>query len=160
MAIKTQGTQLYFIDDTNSAGCVIVGVECSTSMSGLSNPREQIETTCLESDTRQYEGGLSTPGQLTVSINFDPSLESHMRLYELWRANGPNSKFAIGLGIPVNVEPTVTSDCEFDYPTTRTFVEFEGYIADIPLEIALNSVVTSAVSIQISGPYTVFPKAV
>ena len=157
MAIKTQGTQLYFIDET-SAGCEVIAVDCATSMTGLSNPREQIEVTCLESDTRQYEGGLSTPGQLTVSINFDPAQESHMRLYELWKLNGPNSKFAIGLGQPVNVAPTVDSACEFEYPITRTFVEFEGYIADIPLEIALNSVVTTAVSIQVSGAYTIFPR--
>lgn len=158
MAVKTQGTQLYFIDDTASEGCVVMAVECATSLGGLSNPREQIETTCLESGERQYEGGLSTPGQLTVSINFDPSQESHMRLYELWRANGPNSKFAIGLGLPVDVAPTVDSSCDFGYPTNRTFIEFEGYIADIPLEIALNSVVTAAISVQISGPYTIFPK--
>lgn len=158
MAIKTQGTQLYFVDENASGGCEVVVVECATSMTGLSSPREQIETTCLESDTRQYEGGLSTPGQLTVSINFDPSLPSHLRLYELWKENGPNSKFAIGLSTPVDSAPTLDSDCDFEYPTNRTFVEFEGYVADIPLEIALNSVVTTAVSIQVSGPYTVFPK--
>ena len=36
--------------------------------------------------------------------------------------------------------------------STGVFFEFEGYVADMPLEFALNANVTSAVSIQRSGP--------
>lgn len=160
MAVKTQGTQLYILDTTGSSGCDLLTVECTTAISGLSNPREQIETTCLESDTREYVGGLSTPGQLTVTVNFDPRNESHLRLYEFWRDNADNFKAAIGFGGPVNVPPTIESGCEFDYPTNRTYIEFEGYVADVPLEAALNSVWTSAISIQISGPYVIIPATV
>lgn len=154
MAVKTQGTQLYFIDELSSDSPSIVKVECATSISGLSNPREQIETTCLESDTREYEGGLSTPGQLSVTVNFDPSNESHIKLYQLWRVNAPNSKFAIGVGEPRDSDPTVGNDGEFDFPNDRDFVIFDGYVADVPLEFALNSVVTSTISVQVSGPYS------
>lgn len=159
MSVKTQGTQLYILDTTASSGCELIVVECATAISGLSNPREQIETTCLESDTREYVGGLSTPGQLTVTVNFDPQSPSHLKLYEFWRENLDNFKAAIGLGSPRDVPPTIASGCNFEFPDTRSFVEFEGYVADVPLEIALNSVVTSAISIQISGPYTIHPAA-
>lgn len=158
MAIKTQGTQLYFIDEDITGGPQIVKVECATALSGLSNPREQIDVTCLESDTREFEGGLSTPGQLSVTVNFDPSNPSHLRLYELWKANGPNGKFAIGVGEPRDTDPTIDSAGDFSFPTTRSFIEFSGYVADVPLEFALNSVVTSTIVIQISGSYTVHPK--
>lgn len=157
-AVKTQGSQLYIIDTTGSSGCDVITVECATSLSGLSNPREQIETTCLESTAREYEAGLSTPGQLTVTVNFDPENESHIKLYEFWRDNADNFTAAIGFGGPVDVDPTVDSSCEFVYPTNRTYVEFEAYVADVPLEAALNSVWTSAIQLQISGPYTIFPK--
>lgn len=157
MAVKTQGTQLYIADPFDSSGCTLLTVECATAISGLSNPREQIETTCLESDTREYEAGLSTPGQLTVTVNFDPRNTSHMRLYEFWRQNEGNFLAAIGFGGPVDSAPTIDSDCTMNYPTDRTFIEFEGYVADVPLEAALNSVWTSAISIQISGPYTIYP---
>lgn len=160
MAVKTQGTQLYIMDSEASGGCEILTVECTTALSGLSNPREQIEVTCLESDTREYEGGLSTPGQLTVTVNFDPRNASHMRLYQFWRDNADNFKFAIGFGGPVNVDPNISSGCEFDYPTNRTFIEAEGYVVDLPLEAALNAVWTAAIPIQISGPYTIFPATV
>lgn len=156
-AVKTQGSQLYIADPTASSGCEVLVIECTTSLSGLSNPREQIEVTCLEGTAREYVGGLSTPGQLTVTVNFDPANESHFKLYELWRDNSDNFKFAIGFGGPVDTPPTLDSDCEFEYPTSRTFIEAEGYVVDIPLEAQLNSVWTSAIPIQISGPYTIFP---
>lgn len=157
MAVKTQGTQLYITDTLASSGCELLTVECATAISGLSNAREQIEVTCLESTAREYEGGLSTPGQLTVTVNFDPRNESHLRLYEFWRDNADNFKAAIGFGGPVDVDPTLDSDCDFVFPTNRTYIEFEGYVADVPLEAALNSVWTSAISIQISGPYIIYP---
>lgn len=159
MAVKTQGTQLYFADIYGSSGCELMVVECATSLTGLSNPREQIDVTCLESPARQFEGGLSTPGTLTVNLNFDPDNESHVRLFELWSENSGNFKLAIGMGTPVDSAPTLDSSCEFTFPSNRHFVEFEGYVADVPLEMALNSVVTSAVTIQVSGSYILHPKS-
>lgn len=158
MSVKTQGSQLYFIAE-ETGGPALYKLACATNLSGLSSPREQIETTCLESGSREYVGGLSTPGQVTVTVNFDPAEPSHMKLYELWTANGENMKFAIGYGGPANSDPTIDSAGDFDYPANRHFLEFEGYVVDVPHEGALNSVWTSAMPIQISGPYTIFPKA-
>lgn len=157
-SVKTQGSQLYFVYTNDSGIDEVEVVACATAISGLSNPREQIETTCLESDTREYVGGLSTPGQISVTVNFDPNDESHFRLYELWRANSDNFLMAIGFGEPRDVAPTLDTAGEFEYPTNRAFIEFSGYVADIPLEGALNSVWTSAITIQISGSYTIFRK--
>lgn len=159
MAVKTQGTQLYIADTADSSGCSLLKIECATSISGLSNPREQLDITCLESNAREYTGGLSTPGQVSVTLNFDPSNESHRRLVELWTDTEDNQKFAIGMGQPVDSDPTLDSSCEFVFPTDRHFVEFEGYIADVPLEFSLNSVVTSTVTIQVSGSYQLHVKA-
>ena len=157
MAVKTQGTQLFIIDAQASGGPEVLTIFCATALSGLGAPREQIEVTCLESDAREYEGGLATPGQLTVTVNFDPDNESHYRLYEIWKSN-TNFQAAIGFG-PSTAVPTIGSDDYFDFPTDRTFVAFEGYVSDLPLEIALNAVVTAAIPIQLSGDYTIFRKA-
>lgn len=156
MAVKTQGTQLFILDPTSSSGCEVLAVECSVSMSGLGAAREQIEVTCLENDAREYVGGLATPGALTVTVNFDPANESHYRLYEFWKANTDFS-LAIGFGPETSI-PDVDTACEFDFPTDRTFIEAAGYVSDLPLEIALNSVVTAAIPIQLSGEYTIFRK--
>lgn len=158
MSVKTQGSQLYILDTTDSSGCALLKVECVTNFGGLSNPREQIDVTCMESDSREFVGGLSTPGQLNVTVNFDPRNESHMKLYEFWKSNSDNFKAAIGFGGPRDTDPTIASGaCDFDFPTERTFIAFDGYVVDVPLEGAVNSVWTSVIPIQISGPYTIFP---
>lgn len=156
MAVKTQGTQLFVIDPTASGGPEIITVLCATSLSGLGAAREQIETTCLEDDSRSYVGGLATPGQLTVNLNFDPANESHLALYNLWKSN-TDFEFAIGFGPETSV-PTIGTGGEFDFPTDRTFIAASGYVSDLPLEIGLNTVVTAAIPIQLSGDYTIFPK--
>lgn len=156
MAVKTQGTQLFILDATASGGAEVLTIQCATSLSGLGAAREQIEVTCLEDDARSYEGGLATPGQLSVTVNFDPNVESHYRIYELWKANN-NFKFAIGFG-PETAVPTIDSAGEFDFPTGRTYIEGEGYVVDLPLEASLNAVWTASVPIQVSGDYTIFRK--
>lgn len=156
MAIKTQGTQLFIIDADASAGPEVITILCATSLSGLGAPREQIDVTCLEDDARSFVGGLANPGTLTVNVNFDPDNESHFRLYELWKSN-TDFKMAIGFGPSTSI-PTVDSAGEFDFPTDRTFVSFEGFVSDLPLDISLNAVVVAAISIQVSGDYTIFRK--
>lgn len=158
MVVKTQGTQLFVLDPEATGGCEVLTIQCTTSLSGLGAAREQIETTCLEDSSRSYEGGLATPGALTVTVNFDPNNPTHYRLYELWKSN-INFKASIGFGPETNV-PDVDSACEFDFPTARTYLSFEGYVSDLPLEIALNSVVTAAIPIQLSGDYTIFRKTI
>lgn len=158
MAVKTQGTQLFILDEDATGGAEVLTILCATSLSGLGAAREQIDVTCLESDAREFVGGLATPGQLTVTLNFDPNNETHFRIYELWKAN-TNFKAAIGFSPETSV-PTIDSAGDFDFPTDRTFISFEGYVSDLPLEIALNAVVTAAVPIQVSGDYTIFRKVV
>lgn len=157
MAVKTQGTQLFILDEAASGGAEVLTIDCATAIDGLGAAREQIEVTCLEDDSRTYVGGLATPGSLTVTVNFDPNNESHFRMYELWKAN-VDFKFAIGFG-PETAPPTVTGD-EFVFPTSRTFIEASGYVSDLPLSIALNAVVTAAIPIQVSGDYTIFRKTI
>ena len=40
---------------------------------------------------------------------------------------------------------------KFELPNTRTWLKFEGYLADVPFDFATNTVVSSTVSIQRSG---------
>lgn len=150
MAVLAQGTQIYFLDDTGSEP-VVVAVECATSFNPGGAPADQIETTCLESTTREYLPGLRTPGQASIDLNADPRNESHIRMHELAEMDPPPVlKWAVGWSDGTS-EPTVDSDGDFDLPTDRTWFVFEGYISDFPFDFAANSVVTSTVSIQRSG---------
>jgi hypothetical protein len=145
MALKTQGTQLYFIDPDTFAVTV---VGCVTALTGLTAARDQIETTCLDSTARTYVAGMATPGAAQFTINFDPSDSSHVRLHELY-VEGLDLDFALGWS-DGTAAPTSDSTA-FTTPTTRTWILFSGFISDLPFDFALNTVVTSNVSIQVSG---------
>lgn len=155
MAIKTQGTELYFIDPADFS---INPVGCVTSVSGIDSTIEQIETTCLESAARTYVSGLATPGTATFGINFDPTDDSHVRLHQL-KVAGTSLSWALGWSDGTDDPSEVTEGDTFELPTTRTWITFDGFMNSFPFDFSLNAVVASTVGIQISGDPTVTPKA-
>lgn len=155
MPVKSQGTQLYFIDPDTDA---VVEVTCITELTGLSQTRDQVETTCLSDNERSYIAGLASPGQANFSIYTDLQDASHVRLQQLAVA-GTSVEWAVGWS-DGTADPTgVTSAGQFVLPTTRSWLTFNGYISDFPFDFAQNSVVTSNLGIQTSGPTVPHPKA-
>jgi hypothetical protein len=150
MSKLAQGTQVYAIDSLNDS---IFEVECPTSFNPGGNPATQLDDTCLSDTTAQSKPGLRQPGQATLTINADPSYPSHIRLHEMSQEDpSPVLKWAVGWSDGIDIPPTsVDSDGDFVLPTTRTWYVFDGYIADFPFDFALNTLVSSQVSIQRSG---------
>jgi hypothetical protein len=146
LAKKTQGTQLYVADPATDT---LITVGCVTNITGITATRDQIETTCLDSTARTYVAGLAAPGAATFTINFDPTDASHTRLHELY-VSGDTLEFALGWS-DGTAAPTVDTNGTFNLPTTRTWIAFDGFITDLPFDFALNTVVTSNVSVQVSG---------
>lgn len=146
MAIKSQGTMLYTIDPANDA---VLVVGCVINIDGIDTTLEQLETTCLESPARTYIAGLATPGAASFQINFDPADASHVRLHEL-KVAGTTLEWAVGFS-DGTATPTVDSNANFNLPTTRSWINFDGFMNSYPFTFALNAVVTSTVGIQISG---------
>ena len=158
MASKTQGTQLFIIDNDATGGPEVLTVQCAISISGIGGAREQIAVTCLDDVARAYESGLITPGAMSVTIQADSRNASHIRLHELYVA-GTKFDAAIGWGNGTAV-PTIDSAGDFEFATTRDYLEMKDtYIADFPFSFDLNAVVTSEVSFQLSGLPTWFAKA-
>jgi len=115
LTIKTQGTDLYAIDPLTKA---ILVVGCFTSLDGIDTSIAQIETTCMNSNAREYEAGLAEPGSASFGLNIDPQEPAHVRLHQLKTA-GTKLLWAIGWsdGRIVNVQgdlegipPTVTQE--------------------------------------------------
>lgn len=152
MAVKTQGTELWFIDPT---GDILTKIGCVTSVTGLTAARDQIETTCLEDQARSYVAGLATPGQAQFGINFDPADGSHVRLHELYVA-GTDLSFALGWSD--GTSPPTNDSSLFVLPATRSWIEFAGFISDLPFDFSQNAVVASTVSVQVSGFPILTPK--
>ena len=86
--IRTKGTRLYFATPTDASsqdadGITIKYVACATGIQGLGGAADQIDTTCLSSEEREYVQGMANPGQITVPFNVIPSAGSHQALFAL-----------------------------------------------------------------------------
>lgn len=149
--MRSAGTNLYFLDPDN--GCAVVEVGCPTTFSGLDSTIDQLETTCLSDTERTYVAGLGTPGTATFTINFDPQDATHQRLLELKNA-GTSLVWAIGFP-DGTADPTGTTDsageCEFVIPTSRSWIEFEGFLNSYSFDFPNAGLITSSIGIQVSG---------
>ncbi len=154
MAKKTKGTQLYFL---LPSGVSVSVVGCATGITGLSSPRGQIDVTCLEATAKMFEPDDPAPAAMSLTINFDQTDASHVALWNAWQNGTTGIQFAIGLG-DGTAAPTKDSAGALVLPSTRTFISFSGYVADVPVDFAVGAVQTSSVSIQISGAITLTVK--
>ena len=154
MAKLTQGTQIYFIDPADDSLVEVTGV---TTFNPGGSPADQIETTSLTDSVKTFMRGLRTPGQASMEINADPTNASHIRLHELSQDDSVEYvQWAIGWS-ESDTDPSVDSDGDFDITgaTDRTWFQFNGYVADFPLDFSTNSVVKSTVAIQRTGGSTI-----
>lgn len=153
MGLKTAGTRLYFRDPADDT---LVAILCVTSITGLDTSLEQIDVTCLEDNDRRYQAGLGTPSAFTFGIQFEPSDPTHARLQALFNSREITDwaiAYPDGPGVPA-----LDSAGAWVFPTTRSFTVLEGYISSFPIEIAINDVIRSEISVQVSGPVTTIPK--
>jgi hypothetical protein len=151
MAKLTQGTQLYFLDPETDTVTV---VGCPTSITGLDSTRDQIDVTCLDSSEAESLPGMARPSTVSVGMQWDQDDASHVRLFELFQdSSQQNIWWAIGLS-DGNAPPTSGDSTGFVLPTTRSWFEFEGYLASFPIEFPLGGVQQGTVTIQRSGPAT------
>lgn len=152
MAMLTQGTELYFLDPE---GDVVTKVDCPISITGLGGSREQIPTTCLDSTEAEFLPGFATPGPISITIQFDKDSASHARLLELFQDPAQTLVWwAMGLSDGLGVPPTSGDSTGFILPTTRSWFQWEGYVADFPIDVNLNSVYQGTMQVQRSGPAT------
>lgn len=154
--VKTQGTELYFktVDSTPA----LVKMACPTGITGLGGAADQLETTCLDTqDDKEYTGGLGNPGQVSVPFNFIPTNASQQDLFDM-KARRDVLDWIVLLS-DGTAAPTLDSNDEIDPPAGRSSIKFQGYIADLNLDIATNEIVRGTLTIQRSGPVVLTPKA-
>lgn len=147
MSIKTQGTELYFVNNK-----AVVKLKCPTGISGLGGAKDPIENTCLDAtEDKTFMAGLGSPGQVSVPFNLDPQHASHQILFGM-KESGNKTDFIIclsdGTAAPTIATNTLTA------PTGRTSAMFTAYVADVNIEVATNAIVTGTLTLQRSGPVT------
>ncbi len=155
---KTQGTHLYFVKPGSPTGSALK-VTCPTGISGFSGAADQIDTTCLDDTAdRQYVRGLGNPGQVTVPFVLKSGDANISDLITLKDA-GTSVEWMMCLSDATTVPTVTTSTNSFTALTTRTNVEFTGYVSDIALDAASNEVVRGTLTIQRSGVWSLTWKA-
>lgn len=151
MGLKTKGTQMW-VEAVTTAGPAWLQIACPTGITGLGGAKSEIDETCLDSEEMESSPGMAQPGTLSVNLNFDPAVISHQELWELFE-NDQIRRFAIGMSDGAKtILPTFDTAGEAVFPSTRSFIEFRGYVLDFPLDFALNSNATSGVQIKRTGP--------
>lgn len=153
MSKLTKGTNLYILDPRDDT---ITKLECPKSITGLGLSTPQINTTCLESTAEEFQPGMPSPGAATIGLDFDTAKDSHMLIDDLNEAQ-VTAQFAIGWS-DGTAAPTVDTDGNFVLPATRSWMTFQGYVADVPMDFAINSVVQSNFTVQMSGRRVIVPK--
>lgn len=152
-SIKTQGTQLFFIDTLSSSTAAIVTMTCPTGITGLGGAADQIDDTCLDAVERSFVRGLANPGQVSVPfVMKSPAANSHKVLFDLKDA-GIDADWLICLSDGA-AAPTLDSSEAFVAPAGRTSFGFVGYVADLAIDVAGNEVVRGTLTIQRSGAVT------
>lgn len=151
MSILTQGTHIFFKDPTDNT---VIRVVKATQFNPGGSPSDQIDDTGLEDFDRSYLKGMRTPGQASMTINADPNEPSHIRLHELSESNNQSEsilEWVVGWSDGTEPPTVEALTNEFVLPTSRTWFKFKGYVSDFPFDFALNSVVTTQVTIQRSA---------
>lgn len=153
MSVKTQGSELFFVDALTSSVAAVVKLVCPTGVTGLGGAADQIETTCLDNtDDKSYVRGLGNPGQVSVPFVLKPWEGSHQVLFDLKEA-GDTIGWMIGLSDGTD-DPTLDSNDDLVAPAGRTSFGFQAYVADLNIDIATNEVVRGTLTLQRSGAVT------
>jgi hypothetical protein len=151
MAILTKGTEIFILDPrTPPFGSAVTKLQCPKSITGLGITTPQIDTTCLDSTAQEFQPGMPSPGAATIGLDFDPTYESHMLIEDL-NQDQITATWAIGWSDGTAAPTGPDSQGDFILPTTRTWTVFKGYVADLPMDFAVNSTVQSSFTVQQSG---------
>lgn len=152
--VRTQGTELFFLDTVSNSDAEIVKLACPTGITGLGGARDQIEDTCLDTTgDKTFKAGLGNPGQVTVPFNLIPRDGSHQLLFTL-KEDGSVLKWIACLSESAT-DPTVAAG-EFVAPADRSSIKFEAFVSDVNIDIATNEIVRGTLILQRSGSVTFF----
>ena len=153
MSMKTKGTEIWFLKN-DSNGFSIVKLGCPKGASGLGGAKTTVDETCLDSEEMESGPGMGQPGAVTINLDLDFAKTSHRDLIEM-DENDTETTWIIGYSDgPKSVVPVVDSAGTITYASTRSFVSFLGYIAELPQDIAVNANVASTLSVQRKGRKT------
>ena len=149
--LKTQGTELYILDETNS-GSEVQKIGQITGFSGVGGTAGEITATNFDSVAQEFVTGLKDNGTISLNVDWDPQDASHQTLDSL--VGGANKRFLICCA-DGDTDPTFSS--EFTLPTDRTTLDFNGGVLSFQKDASTDDLWRGSVSIRVSGDITITP---
>lgn len=148
--LKTQGTELFLLDDTDS-GNEVRKIGNVTSLSGVGGTAGEIDVTNFDSTAREFLAALKDNGTVSFNVNWDPQDGSHEALDAIVGAD-TNRRFVIACS-ESDTDPTYSST--FTIPTDRTTLDFSGAALSFQKDAETDNVWTGSVEIRVSGDITI-----
>lgn len=160
---KTQGTSIFLVDTLSASVAAVLAFLCPTAATGLGGAADQIDDTCLgDLVDKSFTKGLGNPGQVNIPFVLKSDAmgiieASHALLFDL-KAAGDAIGWMIGLSDGTSV-PTLDSNDALVAASGRSFLAFDGYLADLNIDIATNEVIRGTLTVQRSGEVTPYWKS-
>jgi len=149
--VKTQGTELYLLDDTDS-GNEVRKIGSITGFSGIGGEAGEIDITDMDSVAREFLTALKDNGTVNVNFDYDPQDESQQTLDAL--VGGANKRFLVALA-ESDTQPTYSST--FDLPTDRTTFDFNAGVRSFQLDASADDAWRGTTNLRVSGDITKTP---
>lgn len=155
--IATKGTRLYFgwapgASSSDPDGYVIHKVACPTGLTGLtSGEAPRVDVTCLDSEARDYAGGLQDLPSIQVPINLIPGSEAHQILMDAEEAGSEETMpWMVVLSDQTGAPTSVDSEgfLASPGPTNRYW---KGYVSAFSEDYAVGEYVRATVTIQLTS---------
>lgn len=153
--LKTQGTQLYLLDNAVSPA-EVVRVTNLSNVDGLGGAASDIDITNFDSTAREYLVGLVDNGQASFGMNLNPQSEVHQRILAI--RGGDRFAWAIGMS-DGTAPPTIAPGDVFTLPATRSWLTFTASVQEATITFQTDDAVRVQGSLRVSGAITLTPKA-
>lgn len=153
--VKTQGTHLFFVDNTTDSNGTITRLACPTGAQDGGGAKDDIEVTCLDAlEDKEFVAGLGNPGDWTIPFNLIPRDGSHQALWQLKRS-GAVVDWMAALS-ESDSPPTLNASGDMVAPADRSSFKFPAYVKDVVIDLQTNDIVRGTITLRRAGEVTPF----
>lgn len=150
--VKTQGTELYLLDDTDT-GNEVRKIGSITGFSGVGGEAGEIDVTDMDSVAREFLTALKDNGTVSLNFDYDPQDESQTTLDAL--VGGANKRFLVALS-ETATQPTFATST-YTLPTDRTTFDFNAGVRSFQLDGSADDAWRGTTNLRVSGDITKTP---